>query len=68
MVTLPERREEGRKEGREMYWSHHQIYTARLTHAHRQHNTFQWPSRKGRRKEHFRKQDTETNQMGEVIF
>jgi len=39
MVTLPERREggrkEGRKEGREMYCSHHQIYTARLTHAHR---------------------------------
>lgn len=26
---------EGRKEGREMYCSHHRIYTARLTHAHR---------------------------------
>lgn len=36
----------GRKEGREMYCSHHQIHTARLTHAHRQHNTLQRPSKK----------------------
>lgn len=58
----------GRKEGREMYCSHHQIHTARLTHAHRQHNALQRPSKKRKTKRAFQKTNTETNQMRDIIF